>query len=125
MTLFSNNVRRVGEGKIRTAIVGFGVSGQVFHAPLIQADPLYSLDAIVTANPERVARARERYPQAQIIASYSELLALIDAGTLNLDLLILGTPPAGHREQGEAAIARGLHLVIDKPLCRPVRKERR
>ncbi len=28
---------------IRTAIIGFGISGKVFHAPLITADPGYSI----------------------------------------------------------------------------------
>ena len=30
---------------IRTAIAGFGLSGSVFHAPLIAANPAYSLTA--------------------------------------------------------------------------------
>ena len=41
---------------LRTAVVGYGISGRVFHAPLIAADPAYSLDAIVTSDPQR-ARA--------------------------------------------------------------------
>mgnify|MGYP000849037781 CR=1 FL=1 len=103
------------QGKIRTAVVGFGISGQVFHAPLIAADAHFSLDAIVTGDAERQAQARQRYPQARLVAGWEQLLQLIDAGDIALDLLVLGTPPQGHRAQAEAAIARGLHLVIDKP----------
>lgn len=100
---------------IRTAVVGFGISGQVFHAPLIAADTHFSLQVIVTNNADRIAVARQRYPQARIVASLPDLLRLIDSGECALDLLVLGTPPAGHRAEAEAAIARGLHLVIDKP----------
>lgn len=103
------------QGKIRTAVVGFGISGQVFHAPLLAADAHFALDVIVTGDAERRAQARQRYPQARLVASWEELLQLIDAGDVELDLLVLGTPPQGHRTQAEAAIARGLHLVIDKP----------
>ncbi|ARJ41305.1 oxidoreductase [Pantoea alhagi] len=103
------------QGKIRTAVVGFGISGQVFHAPLLAADAHFALDVIVTGDAERRAQARQRYPQARLAASWEELLQLIDAGDVELDLLVLGTPPQGHRTQAEAAIARGLHLVIDKP----------
>ena len=100
---------------IRTAIVGFGVSGQIFHAPLIAADERFTLSAIVTGDAERQAQAQACYPQAQRVASWEQLLQRVDAGDLELDLVVLGTPPQGHRAQAEAAIARGLHLVIDKP----------
>ncbi|AUX92229.1 Gfo/Idh/MocA family protein [Mixta gaviniae] len=103
------------QGKIRTALVGFGISGQVFHAPLLAADPHFSLAAIVTNDPARRRQAQQRYPQARLVASWPQLLALIDAGDLQIDLVVLGTPPDGHRAQAEAAIARGLHLTIDKP----------
>lgn len=102
-------------GKIRTAVVGFGVSGQVFHAPLIAADDRFALSAIVTGDAERRAQAQARYPQARLVDSWAQLLQLLDAGDLAVDLVVLGTPPQGHRQQAEAAIARGLHLVIDKP----------
>ena len=47
-------------GPIRTAVVGFGISGKVFHAPLIAADADYSLDVIVTADPGRASEAARR-----------------------------------------------------------------
>ena len=55
--------QRRAAAPIRTAVVGFGISGKVFHAPLIAADPEYSLDVIVTADPERAAEAARLYPQ--------------------------------------------------------------
>ncbi|WP_426300961.1 Gfo/Idh/MocA family protein [Arthrobacter sp. R-11] len=94
---------------LRTAVVGFGVSGRVFHAPLIAADPDYSLDAIVTADPARAAAAARLYPDATIVPTAEEAFAL------DLDLVVLGTPPSTHFELAAAAIARGLHLVVDKP----------
>ncbi|MCF3140702.1 MULTISPECIES: Gfo/Idh/MocA family oxidoreductase [unclassified Paenarthrobacter] len=96
---------------IRTAVVGFGVSGKVFHAPLIAADPNYSLDIIVTADPHRRAEAARQYPQTRIVATPEELFAF--AG--ELDLVVLGTPPLTHLELGAMAIAHGLNVVVDKP----------
>lgn len=101
---------------IRTAVVGFGVSGKVFHAPLIAADPNYSLDVIVTANPERAADAARLYPQARIVPTPEEMFAL--AGSLNL--VVLGTPPLTHLELGATAIACGLNVVVDKPFVTSV-----
>ncbi|HKS03127.1 MAG TPA: Gfo/Idh/MocA family oxidoreductase [Arthrobacter sp.] len=96
---------------IRTAVVGFGISGKVFHAPLIAADPQYSLDVIVTADPARAAEAARLYPQARIIPTPEEMFAL----SADLDLVVLGTPPHTHFDLAAAAIARGLHVVVDKP----------
>jgi predicted dehydrogenase len=96
---------------IRTAVVGFGISGRVFHAPLIAADPNYSLDVIVTADPVRAAEAARLYPQARIVPTPEALFALAP----DLDLVILGTPPLTHFDLAATAIAHGLHLVVDKP----------
>lgn len=104
-------MRAVTDGPIRTAVVGFGISGRVFHAPLIEADGDYSLDVIVTADPERAAEAARGYPKARIVPAPEALFAL--AG--ELDLVILGTPPATHFDLAATAIAHGLHVVVDKP----------
>jgi predicted dehydrogenase len=96
---------------IRTAVVGFGISGKVFHAPLISAHPDYSLDVIVTADPERAAEAARLYPAARIVPTPEDLFAL--AG--DLDLVVLGTPPLTHYDLAATAMARGLHVVVDKP----------
>jgi predicted dehydrogenase len=96
---------------IRTAVVGFGISGKVFHAPLIAANPDFSLDAIVTSHPGRAAEAARLYPQARIVATPEELFAV----AADLDLVILGTPPHTHYGLAATAIAHGLNVVVDKP----------
>ncbi|WP_028268085.1 Gfo/Idh/MocA family protein [Arthrobacter sp. MA-N2] len=95
----------------RTAVVGFGVSGKVFHAPLISGDPGYSLDVIVTADPERAAEAARLYPNARIVPTPEALFALAP----ELDLVVLGTPPLTHFDLAATAIGHGLHVVVDKP----------
>ena len=96
---------------IRTAVVGFGISGKVFHAPLIAANPDFSLDVILTARPGRAAEAARLYPRARIVGTPEELFAL----SADLDLVILGTPPHTHFGLAATAIAHGLHVVVDKP----------
>lgn len=96
---------------LRTAVVGFGVSGRVFHAPLIEADPNYSLDVIVTGNADRAAQAESLYPGARVLARPEDVFDLAD----ELDLVVLGTPPANHFQLTQRAIACGLNVVVDKP----------
>lgn len=96
---------------IRTAIIGFGVSGKIFHAPLLAADPDFEISMIATSNPERQQQAARAYPRAAIVPSYQEVLESAE----NLDLLVIGTPPPTHYEIARAALEHGLHVVVDKP----------
>lgn len=57
--------RRESATPIRVGLIGYGVAGSVFHAPLIAANTNYRLQAIVTADPLRATLARQRHPQAR------------------------------------------------------------
>lgn len=96
---------------IRTAILGFGTSGRIFHAPYLAADPRFEITLIATSDAERGAAAQAEHPQAEIVATPHHALAR----AAELDLVILGTPPATHAELAGAAIDSGLHVVVDKP----------
>lgn len=102
-----------GVRTIRTAIIGFGTSGAVFHAPFIHADPAYSLDVIVTADAGRQAAALQRYPGVRVVESVDELFADAD----DLDLVIVGSPSGTHASLASAALDAGLHVVVDKPFA--------
>lgn len=96
---------------IRTAIIGYGLSGSVFHAPLIDVDDRYSLDIIATSNPDRQAAASDRYPRVRTVHDGGAVLARAD----DLDLVVLATPPATHYPLARAALEAGLDVVVDKP----------
>ena len=67
--------------------------------------------AIVTANPDRQARAQRDYPNARVLASADALFA--DPSTI--DLVVVATPNNSHLALGLAAIQAGLPVVVDKP----------
>lgn len=96
---------------IRTGIIGFGLSGRVFHAPFIATNPDFSLDLIATGDPARAADAAAQHPGAQIVPSAE---ALLDRAG-DLDLVILASPAHVHLQQGLAALDAGAAVVIDKP----------
>jgi len=96
---------------IRTGLIGYGLSGRVFHAPFVATNPAFSLDLIATSNPDRQADARATHPGAEIVASPEELLER----AADLDLVILASPPTAHLAQGIAALEAGAAVVIDKP----------
>ena len=99
---------------IRTGIIGYGLSGRIFHSPFIAANPAFSLDVISTSNDARAQQAREQHPSATVVATPDELL------DSELDLVVLASPAQVHLEQAQAAIAAGMAVVIDKPFAASV-----
>ncbi|MBW6497976.1 MAG: Gfo/Idh/MocA family oxidoreductase [Bacteroidales bacterium] len=94
--------------KINAAIVGFGLSGKVFHAPFLQTSPLFRLYTIVSSGTE----AQSCYPAARVISSFDELLA--DPA---LELVVLCTPHHLHAGQAIRALEAGKHVVVEKPVA--------
>jgi scyllo-inositol 2-dehydrogenase (NADP+) len=96
---------------IRTGIIGYGLSGRIFHSPFIAADSRFSLDVISTSDRARQRQARDSHPAADIVSTPEELFER------DLDLVVLASPAQAHLEQGLSAIASGAAVVIDKPFA--------
>lgn len=97
----------------RVALLGYGIGGAAFHAPLIDATPGLRLAAIVTGDPARAADAGGRYPDARIVPDADRLWRM--AG--ELDAVVISTPNRTHVPLAMAALDAGLHVVVDKPLA--------
>jgi predicted dehydrogenase len=107
-------------GPVRVAVVGYGLGGRVFHAPLIASVDEMQLVSIVTANPERAEAARARYPASHVLPDVDALFAAPAAH----DLVVVATPNRFHVPIALAAIDAGLHVVVDKPLAPTVAQAR-
>lgn len=101
------------EGSIRTALIGYGMAGSVFHAPLIAATDGLELTSVVTADPDRSAAARGRYPGVRVLASVDEVWH--DAA--GHDLVVVASPNSSHATLALAALEAGLPVVVDKPVA--------
>jgi len=95
---------------IGCAVVGYGLAGQAFHAPLIAATPGLTLRTIVSSRPEAV---HVDWPE---VAVTENLTAVLDDP--DIALIVIATPDALHAEQAQAALVTGKHVVIDKPVVR-------
>lgn len=98
---------------IRTAVIGYGLAGAVFHAPLIAATDGMELTAVVTSNPGRATAARSRYPGVRVLASPDDVWRAAS----DFDLVVVASPNASHVPLGLAALDAGLPVVIDKPVA--------
>lgn len=106
---------------LRAGIVGYGLAGAVFHAPLVAATPGMRVAAIVTANAARRAQAHRDFPRAAIHPTADALLA----DPTQLDLVVVAAPNRAHVPVGVAALEAGLAVVVDKPMAPSVAEAER
>jgi predicted dehydrogenase len=98
---------------LRVGLIGYGLAGSVFHAPLIAATSTLRLAAVVTTDRERRAKAQRDFPEARIVETSDRLWDLAS----ELDLVVVATPNRTHVPLTRAAIAAGLAVVVDKPFA--------
>ncbi|GAB3957333.1 Gfo/Idh/MocA family oxidoreductase [Micromonospora vulcania] len=98
---------------LRIGLLGYGLAGRVFHAPLIAATPGLRLDTVLTRDPQRREQARQQFPDVRLVDDADELWRTPDA----LDLVVVATPNRQHVPMARAALAAGLPVVVDKPLA--------
>jgi predicted dehydrogenase len=97
---------------LRVAIVGYGLAGRFFHAPLIAATEGLEVTAVVTANPERRSQVALEHPDARVLGSPEELWAGAEH-----DLVVIAAPNDAHARLAREAVGHGLPVVVDKPLA--------
>ena len=97
----------------RVALIGYGLGGRSFHAPLIAVTPALRLDAIVTSNPERRRQAAVEHPGARVVDSADEIFA----HPRDFELVVVTTPNRTHVPLARRALEAGLPVVVDKPLA--------
>jgi scyllo-inositol 2-dehydrogenase (NADP+) len=92
---------------IGVGLVGFGLAGRAFHAPVISAVPGLRLAAIVQRSGSEAAQA---YPLTRIVRSLDELLALPE-----IQLVVIATPNETHYPFARQCLAAGRDVLVDKP----------
>jgi len=91
---------------IRTALVSYGMSGRVFHAPFIHLNPHFELVGSWERSQKNIEKA---YPGTISFSSYEEIL--IDP---SIDLIIVNSPNDTHYEYTKKALLAGKHVVTEK-----------
>lgn len=98
---------------LRVALIGYGLAGAVFHAPLLRATAGVRLTTVVTANPQRRAQATQDNPGVRLLDRPAQLWDV--AG--EHDLVVIAAPTGAHAGLTAAALGAGLATVVDKPLA--------
>lgn len=93
---------------IRAGLVGFGMGGRVFHAPLLSSVEGIELAAVVERSSDNAAK---RYPG---ITTYRSLEAML--ADSSLDLFVVTTPSGTHFQVAKQILEAGRNVVVDKPM---------
>ena len=97
---------------IRTALLAYGMSGKVFHAPFLTAHPGFELLAVAERTEQRM---HLDYPTIRSYPSVAELLT-----DSNLELVVVNTPSSTHFELASQAMRAGKHVLLEKPVATSV-----
>jgi scyllo-inositol 2-dehydrogenase (NADP+) len=97
---------------INTAILSFGMSGQVFHAPFIRVHDGFNFYAVWERSKNL---AQEKYPDVKTYRTLEELLA-----DDNVELVIVNTPNYTHFDYTKKALQAGKHVIVEKPFVTTV-----
>jgi scyllo-inositol 2-dehydrogenase (NADP+) len=92
---------------IEVGLIGFGLAGRAFHAPVIRAVPGLHLAVILQRGGNEAA---EKYPDVRIVRGLDELLAIRE-----IRLVVIATPNDTHYPLARRCLEAGRDVVVDKP----------
>ena len=93
---------------IRVGLIGFGLAGQAFHAPMIRGVKGMELACVLE---RKTNNAKTRYPEVRIARTLDEMLS-----DKSINLVVVATPNDTHYSYTKASLEAGRHVVVDKPL---------
>ncbi|MFZ0418315.1 MAG: Gfo/Idh/MocA family oxidoreductase [Candidatus Sulfotelmatobacter sp.] len=94
---------------VRVGLIGFGLAGQAFHAPVIRGVVGMELVCILE---RRGTRAQKKYPAVRVARTLDELLA-----DKQIQLCVIATPNDSHFELARACLLADRDVVVDKPFA--------
>ncbi len=101
--------------RIKVGLASYGMSGKVFHAPLLEAHTEFELSAVLERSKDE---ARKTYPEIRTLRAYADLLRQ------DVDLIIVNIPDHLHHDFVLKALESGKHVVVEKPFTLSVEEGR-
>lgn len=95
---------------IQVGLIGYGMAGEVFHAPMITSISGLMLSKIRETKPDNIALAKSRYPSVTIVGDSEAIIS-----DPEIDLVVIASPNTSHYSLAQEALLAGKHVVVDKP----------
>jgi predicted dehydrogenase len=97
---------------INTALLSFGMSGQVFHAPFLQVNDKFNLYAVWERSKNL---AQEKYPSVKTYRSLEDLL-----NDEAIELVVVNTPSGTHYQYAKQCLQANKNVIVEKPFTATV-----
>ncbi|TBL79896.1 oxidoreductase [Paenibacillus thalictri] len=94
-------------GNIKVGLIGYGLSGSVFHAPIIRSLKGFELVKVVSSDPDKV---HKDLAHVEVVANEEQLLN--DAG---IELVVIAAPNLQHYDLAKRSLEAGKHTIVEKP----------
>ncbi|HMG83404.1 MAG TPA: Gfo/Idh/MocA family oxidoreductase, partial [Ferruginibacter sp.] len=99
---------------IKTALLSFGMSGKVFHAPFIELHPGFQLAGAWERSTKII---QQIYPETKSYATFAEVL-----NDREVELVIVNTPTYTHYDYAKQALLAGKHIIVEKAFTTTVKE---
>lgn len=99
------------QSKVRLGLIGAGWWATSNHLPVLAQRDDIELTALCRLGREQLALVRDQFGFRFATEDYRELLAQ------PLDAVIVASPHGLHHEHAKAALERGLHVMVEKPMA--------
>lgn len=95
---------------INVGLIGYGLSGRAFHAPIVTSVEGFNLVKIRETKEENIRIIKEIHPTTEIVNDSIEII-----NDKNIDLVIVTSPNVTHYSLTREVLMAGKHVVVEKP----------
>lgn len=100
------------KNKIKTALLSYGMSGEVFHGPLLDAHPGFEIASVWQRDTRKPAKH-----SSPVVGAYQDILS-----DPSVELVIVNTPNETHYSYAAEALEAGKHVIVEKPFTVTVKE---
>lgn len=95
---------------INIGLIGFGMAGRTFHAPIIAGVAGLQLKKIRETREVNIAVARDLYPEATVVDDVKAIFT-----DDSIDLVVIASSNTSHAPLAKEALLAGKHVLVEKP----------
>jgi len=95
---------------LNIGMLGFGMAGRIFHAPIIKSLPCLNLAKVASSNKSTAELIGKLYPNTKVVVDANLILEDKD-----IDIIVVATPNTSHVEYATKALEANKHVIVEKP----------
>jgi scyllo-inositol 2-dehydrogenase (NADP+) len=97
---------------LKVGLIGYGFSGAIFHAPLLEVLDCFEITKVLSSNPKKV---QEDLGDIEVVSDIQNILQ-----DSSIQLVIITTPNTLHFKMAKQSLLAGKHVVLEKPMVNTV-----